>query len=96
MLEKTVKILSIISRITKTNEREERFAIKEVTRLESKASRKKRDDNENGWRREREGGIIIGVKCEMSSLIPSRLKDHPPPLSHFLLLFFFIIILVLP
>lgn len=65
--------------------KEERFAIKEVTRLKSKASRKKRDDNENGWRREREGGIIIGVKCEMSSLIPSRLKDHPP-LSHLLLL----------
>jgi len=60
-----------------------------VTRLKSKASREKRDDNENGWRREREGGIIIGVKCEMSSLIPSRLKDHPPPLSHFPLFLFY-------
>ena len=30
------------------------LAIEKVTRLKSKASRKQRDDNENGWRRERE------------------------------------------
>lgn len=54
-----------------------------MTRLKSKASRRQIDDNENGWRREREGGIIIGVKYEMSSLFPLRLKDHPP-LSHLL------------